>query len=796
MKSRVPIFTFSKNLFWLDNHPFLLQAGELHYFRIPPDQWEHRLNLLKAAGFNAVASYIPWRWHEVEEGRFDFDGHSHPQRALSAFLDLAASLDLWILPRPGPYIMAETINEGIPDWVFTNYPQVTLLDQHGQPHNIVSYLHPDFLACAARWYRAVFGVLTPRQVTRGGRILAVQLDNEMGMIHWVHNIFDTNPDTLARFADFLRQTYGEELSRRYPNSTGEKPFAPDEKSFAPLVAALREGLTRPESPHAARVVSDYRRFFRRYLRDYAAFLLQEARANGLEVPPIINIHGFADSGKTFPIGLSQLVEVMELEGVLTATDVYPMFIGEGNFHELLLVNEMTRALQNPAQPLFSMEFQAGGNNDFSGAQTSFYDLHTRLSLSVGMRAINHYLFFDGENEPLLSPVRRHEWGHPVRKDGSLRRHYHRYPKLSAALSAYGEALTISRPQTVTAIGFRLDDFMTEVNTPATEEKSRILTHQREVILFDFIARGLALTHRPFRALELARDRLDPAETPTLWVMTDHTLEAALQQKLVDYVRAGGRLALLGRLPQQDEEGRPCTILRQALGVKDVQSDPPFTPSHIVAFGYEEVPVSFVETCRGDFEKVIASRRGETVGFVTRLGEGKVLVFGAALEANTFEDLDLLHRMALELDLPPAFTLSDWADVRLSRGERGSFLFVNNYQDDPIETTIAWQGQLLFGGHPIRLAARSGAILPLDWQVTEGVLVHYITAEVRLVEQTAEGLILHTAQEDFHAELTLHGWHCPHAELSASSGRLSLHGREGKLKLQHSNVQTLKPSNTP
>jgi len=741
------------HLFWLDDRPLLLQAGEFHYYRTPPEQWAHRLGLLKAAGFNAVASYIPWRWHEVEEGVFDFDGQGHPMRNLAGFLDLAASLDLWVLPRPGPYIMAETINEGIPNWVFEHYPQVTFIDQNGKAHNIVSYLHPDFLACAARWYRAVFSVLAPRQVTRGGRILAVQLDNEMGMLHWVRNILDTNPDTVARFADYLRRS------------------------------GLKPDLHASDFQSDPRLVENYRRFFRGYLRDYAAFLLEQAQANGLETPPLINIHGFANGGKTFPIGLSQLVEVMELPGVLAATDVYPGFIGEGNYHELALVNEMTRALQAPHQPLFSMEFQAGGNHDFGGAQTSFYDLHTRLSLSLGMRAINHYLFFDGENDPLLSPVRRHDWGHPVRKDGSLRRHYHRYPKLSAALAAYGEALTLARPQTVTTIGFRLDDFMTEVNTPATEQATKIITHQRDVILFDFIARGLALTHRPFRALELARAALDPQETPTLWVMTEQRCEAALQQKLADYLLAGGRLALIGRLPLEDGDGQPCTILREALGVTAIQSDPPFTPTHITVFGYEEVPVSFVETYDGNFEQIFASRRGETVGFVKTIGQGKALVFGAALEANTLEDLDLLHRMALELGLPPAFLLSDWADVRLSRGERGSFLFVNNYQDDPIETTIAWQGQSLFDGNPIHLPARSGAILPLGWQAAEGVTVHYVTAEVRGVERAADSIVLQTAQDEFVAELSLSGWECPEAEAVAGSARLRLHGRDGQIRLR-------------
>ncbi len=52
-------FIVKNGQFWLDDHPQLIQAGEFHYFRTPREKWRHRLGLLKAAGFNAVASYIP-----------------------------------------------------------------------------------------------------------------------------------------------------------------------------------------------------------------------------------------------------------------------------------------------------------------------------------------------------------------------------------------------------------------------------------------------------------------------------------------------------------------------------------------------------------------------------------------------------------------------------------------------------------------------------------------------------------------------------------------------------------------
>ena len=758
-----------QNRFWLDERPLLLQAGEFHYFRTPADQWAHRLGLLKAAGFNAVASYIPWLWHQPHEGEIDLEGRTHPLRNLAGFLDLAAAMDLFIIARPGPYIMAETINEGIPPWVFAREPAIALIDQNGRPQNIAAYLHPDFRKWVEVWYAAVFGVLAPRQITRGGHIVLVQLDNEMGMPHWVRGLVDTNPDTLARFADHLRAVYGAELTARYPT--------------ADLVAFVHEQLSRPQPPYAVPVWEDYRRFYRRYLRDYAMWLYERARAHGLEVPAVINIHGFANGGKTFPIGLSQLVEVMALDGILSATDVYPLFIGEGNVHELLLVNEMTKALQQPEQPLFSIEFQAGGNQDFSGAQSSFFDLHTRLCLSCDMRAINHYLFCDGENDPLLSPVRRHDWGHPVRKDGTTRRHYARYGRLSRTLAVYGDDLVLARPQTVTTIGFLLDYFMTEVDNLLTAATTRILTHQRETVLFDFIARGLALGHRPFAAVELSRAELDPEGMPTLWVMMERACDAAVQAKLAAYVRQGGRLVLVGRLCQEDFYRRPCTLLAEALGITRIGGGEPFRTETITAFGYTDVPASFVEVYEGDFAEVVATRAdGGIVGFVQTVGRGQALVFGASLAATTLDDLGIVWRMAERMGCLSPFTLSDWLDVRLAVGPNGRFLFLNNYQDDPITTTVALAGHPLFDGHAITVPPRRGFILPLEWRPRPGVLIHYLTAEP--VERREEDgrLLLRTDPPAFLASVSLRGYCVDEALVRGrgDDGRLHLHGREGVL----------------
>lgn len=764
---------YAKNgQFWLDGQPVLIQSGEFHYFRTPRAEWRQRLDLLKSAGFNAVASYIPWLWHEVEEGVTDLDGHSHPMRDLAGFLDLAAEMGLWIIARPGPYINAETIDEGIPPWVLSHYPQVAVVNRGEPVKDFVSYQHPDYLSCVARWYQAVFEVLTPRQITHGGKIIMVQLDNEMGMIQWVRNMLDVNPDTLARMAAYVQARYGDAALERYPGRS--------------LADTLRDALSIPTHPCAAQGLEDYKDFYRVYLREYTEFLRKEARANGLEVPAVINIHGFANGGKTFPIGISQLIDVIRMDDMISATDVYPDVIGEGNYHQLLLVNEMIKAVQNPDQPLFSIEFQAGGCQDHSNAQSSFNDLYSRLCISNGLRSVNHYLFCDGENDPVLSPVKRHSWGHPVHKDGTLRRHYFRYPQLSSTLNAYGVDLVLAQPKTVTTIGFLLDYFKTEVYNTATKRATDIITHQRDTVLFDFLARGLALSHRPFDALELASAPLNPARTPLLWVMMEKQCDAATQQKLVDYVTGGGKLVLAGRICEQDFTGQPCTILKDALDLRQIEDDAPFSYNEINAFQYVDIPVSFMQTYAGSFDEVIASHDdGRVVGFIKSLGSGKALVLGAAFGAFTLEDSDVVNQMALKMGCPALFETSEWADTRLSVGERGSFLFVSNYQDDPIASVIKFAGEPLFGGSPVCLPARRGAILPLGWQLAPDVRLDYASAEIREVVREDLTITLKVAQDQFDAGLTLHGYRCEGAEVmekTAEVERVRLHAMDGKIVL--------------
>uniref|UniRef100_A0A8C7XQM2 Beta-galactosidase n=1 Tax=Oryzias sinensis TaxID=183150 RepID=A0A8C7XQM2_9TELE len=150
--------------FTLERKPFLILGGSIHYFRVPKAYWEDRLLKLKACGLNTLTTYVPWNLHEPERGVFDFEG----ELDLEAYLGLAASLGIWVILRPGPYICAEWDLGGLPSWL--------LRDQNMR----LRTTYPGFTAAVDSYFDHLIKKVAPYQYSRGGPIIAVQVENEYG----------------------------------------------------------------------------------------------------------------------------------------------------------------------------------------------------------------------------------------------------------------------------------------------------------------------------------------------------------------------------------------------------------------------------------------------------------------------------------------------------------------------------------------------------------------------------------------------------------------------------------------
>ncbi len=101
----------------VDGHPFFVHAAEFSYYRVPADLWSHSLDRFHELGINTIDLRIPWNWHEIREGEFDFDGHTNPRRDLRGLLKMISDKGFYLIARPGPAPADDWKNDGYPGLV-------------------------------------------------------------------------------------------------------------------------------------------------------------------------------------------------------------------------------------------------------------------------------------------------------------------------------------------------------------------------------------------------------------------------------------------------------------------------------------------------------------------------------------------------------------------------------------------------------------------------------------------------------------------------------------------------------
>ncbi|VDO59510.1 unnamed protein product [Haemonchus placei] len=152
------------NQFLRDGKPYRYISGSIHYFRTHPDQWETRLQTVRAAGLNSIETYIPWNFHETYKNKYDFSG----MRNFSRFFELAAQNELAVIVRPGPYICGEWENGGLPYWLL-KYPNITQRSSD-----------PNFLRESLAWWDVLLPMIRPYLWQNNGPVIMIQIENEYG----------------------------------------------------------------------------------------------------------------------------------------------------------------------------------------------------------------------------------------------------------------------------------------------------------------------------------------------------------------------------------------------------------------------------------------------------------------------------------------------------------------------------------------------------------------------------------------------------------------------------------------
>ena len=674
------------------------------------------------------------------DGTIDVIGATRPERDIAAFIDACHTRGLWFIARPGPFVMAELKNEGIPFRVYREHPEIVPVGWDGKPtpSRTVDYLAPAFLAETARWYDAIMPVLAPRLQPRGGNIITVQLDNEVGMLAWVTNSPDLTDDLVEDFGRWVGEQHPD--IARYPGALAGR--------------AWTETVRSPDESVAGRLRVDLGHYMRERFAAYVASLRDLAHEHDVrDVPFAVNIHGTdAGSGTPFPIGISQLVTTYAgVPGMLSGSDHYLGPATSDTLTDLYVMNAFMDAVHDDDQPLTSLEFEAG-SGDYSGGieaqhDPSTVDLKTRLCIAQGHRMINYYLLAGGLN-PMLDELvgdgndrlsftgERHETAAPIGPEGQRGLTFEATARTCRALVAQSSWLArMDEEHDDVVLGLVLDAYATEYHHPGSAVMSEVvddLTAHRGAGQRRALARSMLLEGYRFGAVHL--ETHDPHPGQVLALASGRHLAAEVQDRALQHVRRGGGLLYLGPLPERDLDGGPCTILADGLGLvpgDTARATERFFPS-VVRHGWAapgpETRVGWRQRLAlVEGEVALTDVDGTVCGVSVPAGSGRAVVITAEVPS----DWSLFGRALAHLGVSPGVTVdAPWpgiiATTTAGGGQRALHLLNHAGADMDVRLTV--DGEPLHDGDRLRVPGRSGQVLPLGLDVG-GHRVVWASAEI-------------------------------------------------------------------
>jgi beta-galactosidase len=733
----------------IDGKPQIIMAGEIHYYRLDREDWQDRIDKLKEAGGNAVATYVPWLCHEPVEGEMDLHGKTRPELDLVGFIDLCHENDLYFFLRPGPFIMAEMKNEGIPHWVYKKHPEIVPVGWDANPATTptIDYLAPGFLQEVKKYYEAIMTIAAPRLYDNGGNIIGVQLDNEIGMLSWVSNCPDLTDNVIADFANWLQKEYdADTLGERYPFELRDEDVR-------------REAIRSPKEEYAAELMRDLGHYMRNRFARYVAELRAYSEEFGVkDVPFFVNIHGTGGGrGLMYPIGISQLYEsYTQAPGYVSGSDIYFGDLEMNTFQDLYLINGFMDAVHNPDQPLTSLEFNCGDGNfgeTYGGRMdVSAVDFKLRMCLAQGNRMINYYLFSGGRNylmeqsfnegnDRIANTGERHGFAAPIGPEGQYNYTFPRMARVTKTVMSVADKLAImDEERDNVAFAFIPDYYMTEYRYPHSEKMNAIVRNieeNRAAGSWEIMARAMLLAGYRFGSVDIQNKPLDPSTNPVIAFGSASYMDKDVQQKLADYLNDGGKVLLYGEVPAYDMEGNTCTILSDALGVK---------PIEVVHGSHGYWPAVYRENWAAPGAELRIGKAqtfevGETVtplikvygtdavcGFDAKVGNGRAVVIASQWKCDVPLFKKILEELGSKAGLTHDFEHHGIFMTSTATPDGDRFIHLLNLDGFDKEFNIYDNGEKLFDGRKYTLNNKDGIMLPINVSFNNGV-VAYATAEI-------------------------------------------------------------------
>lgn len=624
----MPKVEVKKNQIWVGSKKHSLLSGEVHYWRLQPSNWKAVLTSVREMGLEQLSTYIPWQYHEVTRGKFDFTGKTAASRDLKGFLELVKEMGFELVIRPGPYIYSEWINDGVPDYAFKYHR-----------------LHPLFLEYAETYLKEVLKILKPYFASkRGGNILCIQADNEI----------DPWPDRFGHqyglgdhpglFQDFIEKLYAHDLEKLNSSWKTEFDSFDDVGSFTAPMISGGKGLALKGDRELRRNL-DYLKFKHYYSAEIAKWNYETFKKLGVDIPIYLNTYPFF-----YAHDWADLQESSDFIGI----DLYPHNeLSEDEFEPRKFLDKV-RHMTTVSKISFIAEFESGVWHQHMAATGMFTPNHYRLialsALLAGCVGWNWYMIVNRDNW-YMSPI--NEWG----------------AKREDLFKVFKEMVSVYK----------------QINPPTLKKEIDIAVTFNPL---QYAARTMPYDSQSLVALyegDIDYETYDPrdgiCQKPFLFYSGNQWLSSHAHENLRNYVEGGGTLIAFQDYPRKDENfelsdeigfENPSRILFEFKTPVTIKFESKSNPVELVStvFSFDRLAgAQKIQVKAGKHEKL-------TLGYLKKVGKGQLVHLG--IEPTKELVFELLKFLKASVD---CYSLTPSVKTALFRRGSHFYLIAVNYGDE-------------------------------------------------------------------------------------------------------------------
>jgi beta-galactosidase len=764
-------FSIKGDSFYLNDNKVFLISGEIHYFRIKRELWDKHLEAAKEAGLTTISTYVPWAWHEPEEGVFDFEGISAPERDLKGWLRRCQDHGLTCIVKPGPFILAEFRGAGLPDWFMDKYgAEVKMRNRKGGifPSDGVSLFNKIYLEKVSIWYDKVMPLISKLEISAGGPIIMMQICNEIGVFSWLAKQADYKNPVKDHFSSFLSAKFSgiAEVNRLW--GTNYKDFAqvelpPDGK--LPYVSKGDRG--RDYEWHC---------FWRTYYGDYLRMLSEMAGKRGITVPLYHNLPGWIyGNGYEFPVNITMYEDLFEGKSeIIFGIDHIPEFFSHRNMHDDRIINDITYAMQGN-KPLFAAEFQSGSREYHVVTNPREMELFYKACVANGLVGWNYYMFSQGRN-----PKRKgysgetFYWFNPLTAEAERTSAFPLVKRMNELVKTSENLIVDAKRKAEVCVLFYPPYYATELERPVSGECELIFTPSaiRRPAYFDGLLKALQLLNIDYDMIDLSKASADKlSKYKQVWAFCTDEMNARDQQAIVDYAKSGGNIVLFPYLPDREMSQRPCTIIRDALSVSPSGIETIDSPL-IDIYDLKDIKcanplINYSPETLAGAEVIARTLNGSVCGFTKALGSGSVIHLGTWIGFDT-EGHKPVYETILKRSgakLRQASSGNEYIVVRERfTSSNSAILFVGNYYNEEhtgnVRYTHPENGEEItipFAKSEMLWPPLYGILTPVCLEISPGIKILHCTSDILGVAEINGQLeITLYGDRDLHGEIVFEG----------------------------------------